>query len=119
MWRPWYAALWAEAAVLTGSADAADRVQRARSATADNPIATAIVDRAAALPRRRRPRRADRRGRRAAGSRLPLPVGPDTRLLGGRDRVRGEAVLAAWAPRRWSGLQDDVERGLRPPDAPG
>ena len=45
MWRPWYAALWAEAAVLSGHEDAADRIRRARVATADNPIATAIVDR--------------------------------------------------------------------------
>ena len=49
MWRPWYAALWAEAAVLAGHPDAADRIRRARVATADNPIAAAIVDRAAAL----------------------------------------------------------------------
>ena len=49
MWRPWYAAVWAEAAVLTESPETTDRVRRARVATADNPIATALVDRAAAL----------------------------------------------------------------------
>ena len=48
-WRPWYAALWAEAAVLAHTADAHDRIRRARRATRDNPIATAIVERAAAL----------------------------------------------------------------------
>ena len=80
MWRPWYGALWAEAAVLSGYADATDRIQRARVATAGNAIATAIVDRAAALTgARRRPRRVDRRGRRPAGRRLPLPVGPHAR----------------------------------------
>ena len=30
LWRPWYAALWAEAAVLSGREDAADRLDRAR-----------------------------------------------------------------------------------------
>jgi predicted ATPase/DNA-binding CsgD family transcriptional regulator len=48
-WRPWYSALWAEAAVLAHTADALDRIRRARRATRDNPIATAIVERAAAL----------------------------------------------------------------------
>ena len=49
MWRPWYAALWAEAAVLGRADDRADRVARARGATRDNPIALAIVERAAAI----------------------------------------------------------------------
>ena len=64
MWLPWYAALWAEAAVVTGQPDAAARIRRARLATRDNPVAAAIVDRAEALagtsrapgwPRRPRP----------------------------------------------------------------
>lgn len=45
LWRPWYAALWAEAAVLCGQYG---RLDRARLATRGNPIATAIVERAAA-----------------------------------------------------------------------
>src|SRR5260370_36201876 len=49
LWRPWYAALWAEAAVIAGHYDAADRIDRAHETTRDNPIATAIVARAAAL----------------------------------------------------------------------
>src|SRR4029079_2577427 len=49
MWRPWYAALWAEAAVLGCADDRRDRVARARGATRDNPIASAIVERAAAI----------------------------------------------------------------------
>ena len=64
MWRPWYAALWAEAAVVTGHPDAAARIRRARLITLDNPVAAAIVDRAGgaggdAADRRRRhwPRR--------------------------------------------------------------
>jgi hypothetical protein len=48
-WRPWYAALWAEAAVLDHHPDAAARIRRSRHATRDNPIATAIVDRAEAI----------------------------------------------------------------------
>ncbi|MEO5745920.1 MAG: LuxR C-terminal-related transcriptional regulator [Terracoccus sp.] len=49
MWRPWYAALWAEAAVLSGSEGVGAVIARARVQTEGNPIATAIVDRAAAL----------------------------------------------------------------------
>jgi predicted ATPase/DNA-binding CsgD family transcriptional regulator len=49
MWRPWYAALWAEAAVLAGSEDAADRVAAARRHTAENPVADLLVDRAVHL----------------------------------------------------------------------
>ncbi|GAA1251724.1 hypothetical protein GCM10009609_13800 [Pseudonocardia aurantiaca] len=49
LWRPWYAALWAEAAVLAGTPDAAERVEAVRSLTADNPVASALTDRAAAL----------------------------------------------------------------------
>ena len=48
-WRPWYAALWAEAAVLGRHPDAAARVARSRHAARDNPIATAIVERGAAI----------------------------------------------------------------------
>lgn len=48
-WRPWYAALWAEAAVLDDRDDAATRIQRSRHAARDNPIATAMVERAAAI----------------------------------------------------------------------
>jgi hypothetical protein len=49
LWRPWYAALWAEAAVLARHRDAAARIERSRHAARDNPIATAIVERAAAI----------------------------------------------------------------------
>jgi predicted ATPase/DNA-binding CsgD family transcriptional regulator len=48
-WRPWYAALWAEAAVLAGRADAAERVEQARLSVAANPVAMAMVERAAAF----------------------------------------------------------------------
>jgi predicted ATPase/DNA-binding CsgD family transcriptional regulator len=49
LWRPWYAALWAEAAVLAGHRDAAKRIERSRHAVRDNPIGAAIVERAAAI----------------------------------------------------------------------
>ena len=51
-WRPWYAALWAEAAVLAGHPAAEERIRRSGHAARDNPIATAIVERAAAIAAR-------------------------------------------------------------------
>jgi predicted ATPase/DNA-binding CsgD family transcriptional regulator len=51
MWRPWYAALWAEAAVLASHPNAAERVRRADAATRENEIAGTIVKRAADLLR--------------------------------------------------------------------
>jgi DNA-binding CsgD family transcriptional regulator len=48
-YRPWYAALCAEAAVLDRHPNAAGRIERSRHAARDNPIATAIVERAAAI----------------------------------------------------------------------
>src|SRR5262245_53469801 len=47
--RAWYAALWAEAAVLDHRDDAAARIERSRHAARDNPIAAAMVERAAAV----------------------------------------------------------------------
>ncbi|UJW28528.1 LuxR C-terminal-related transcriptional regulator [Saccharothrix sp. AJ9571] len=49
IWRPWYAALRAEAAVLSGSPDAQQRWDEARRWVTGNPIATALLERAAAL----------------------------------------------------------------------
>jgi hypothetical protein len=49
-WRQWYAALRAEAAVLSASGDhAAAPSAQTREIVAGNPLATAIVDRSAAL----------------------------------------------------------------------
>jgi len=103
MWRPWYAALWAEAAVVTGHRDTAARIRRARLATWDNPVAAAIVERAAALA-----------GAGAAGASAgqhPTALAPAAAALeaagcryqwartlvamGGAERARGEAELAA------------------------
>jgi predicted ATPase/DNA-binding CsgD family transcriptional regulator len=52
MWLPWYAALWAEAAVLAGRRDAADRLEPARRAARGNPIAEGIIERSAAIAAR-------------------------------------------------------------------
>jgi predicted ATPase/DNA-binding CsgD family transcriptional regulator len=52
MYRPWYAAVWAEAAVLARRDNALSRIARARPAAKDNPIASAMVERAAALAAR-------------------------------------------------------------------
>jgi hypothetical protein len=49
LFRPWYAAVWAEAGVLGRRSDALDRIDRARRAARDNPVASAIIRRAAAF----------------------------------------------------------------------
>ncbi|MER5638558.1 LuxR C-terminal-related transcriptional regulator [Kitasatospora sp. NPDC002227] len=94
MWRPWYAAVWAEAAVLADDPSAADRIARARLNTAGNPVALAVVERSAALAA------GDRTGLLAAADQL-LAGGcryqwaRTLALAGGPDRARGEAELAA------------------------
>lgn len=49
IWRPWHAGLQAEAAVLAGRPDAAAVLDATRAASRGNPVAEALVDRAAAL----------------------------------------------------------------------
>jgi predicted ATPase/DNA-binding CsgD family transcriptional regulator len=49
VWKPWYAAVWAEAGVAAGVPDARSRVDRARALARGNPVAAAIVERAAVL----------------------------------------------------------------------
>jgi predicted ATPase/DNA-binding CsgD family transcriptional regulator len=111
MWRPWYAALWAEAAVLTGHPDAAARIRRARLAASGNPVAAAIVARAGALIGERAGALAgDRDGQHpAALHRVGLhPAAAALEAagcryqwartlvaIGGAERLRGEAELAA------------------------
>ena len=48
-WRPWYTAVWAEAGVLAALPDRRSRLDRARFVVRGNPIAAAIVERAAAI----------------------------------------------------------------------
>lgn len=49
LWRPWWAAFWAEASVLAELPDSFERIERSRPFVAANPIARALVDRAAAI----------------------------------------------------------------------
>jgi predicted ATPase/DNA-binding CsgD family transcriptional regulator len=93
MWRPWYAALWAEAAVVARHPDAAARIRRARLATRDNPIAAAIVDRAEALAGGRDGLAPAAAALAAAGCRYQWAR--TLVVIGGADRERGEAALAA------------------------
>jgi predicted ATPase len=101
MWRPWYAALWAEAAVLSGHPDAAVRIHRARLATWDNPIAAAIVARAEALTGRSAQALAgDRAGLAPAAAALEAAGcryqwARTLVAIGGAERATGEAALAA------------------------
>ncbi|MEC3919781.1 ATP-binding protein [Nocardia sp. CDC160] len=48
-WFPWYVALHAEAAALSGSPNAAADLAEARAAVSENPVATAIIDRTEAI----------------------------------------------------------------------
>ena len=73
-WRPWYAALWAEAAVLDRHPDAAARIERSRHAARDNPIAAAMVERAAAIAAGDRDEARPPRDH-LRPARLPLPAG--------------------------------------------
>ena len=93
MWRPWYAALWAEAAVLSGHPDAAARTYRARLATLGNPIAGAIVARAEALTGERAGLAPAAAALEAAGCRYQWAR--TLVAIGGTERARGEAALAA------------------------
>ncbi|MDT4956865.1 MAG: hypothetical protein QOD31_664 [Pseudonocardiales bacterium] len=110
MWRPWYAALWAEAAVLSGQEDAAARLVRARLMASGNPIATAIVDRAAALAERAG-QDGDRDGLTAAAAALEATGcryqwARTLVLIGGEQRARGEAMLATMGATPMAGLPE-------------
>ena len=107
MWRPWYAAMWAEAAVVSGHADAAARVGRARLMATGNPIATAVIDRAAALDGWD----GDRDGLTAAAAALQdagcrYQWARTLVFIGGAQRARGESELAAMGatPMVWPAL---------------
>lgn len=101
MWRPWYAALWAEAAVLTGHRDAFSRIRRARQMTMENPIAAAIVDRAAALADDRTTLATAAGALAAAGCRYQWAR--TLIFIGETQRARGESELAAMgaSPMAW------------------
>ncbi|HEY0374452.1 MAG TPA: LuxR C-terminal-related transcriptional regulator [Amnibacterium sp.] len=92
IWRPWYAAWWAEAAVLAGRDDAPSRIARARAIVPPNPIAVALVDRADALLRHDAgalPAIADRLAAMGAGYQQARTLV----LAGGGHRERGDGML--------------------------
>jgi predicted ATPase/DNA-binding CsgD family transcriptional regulator len=94
LWRQWYAALKAEAAVLTGHPDAKERLDRAQQIAAGNPIATAIVERAEAL------QRDDREGLVTAAAAFesagcPYQQARSLVLAGGNARVTGLTMFDA------------------------
>jgi hypothetical protein len=92
-WLHWYVALRAEAAVLAGSPDASDLLAGARTIVAGNPIAGAIVERAAALPDNDQERllaaaeALDAAGCRYQSARTMV-------LAGGEHAIRGAAAVA-------------------------
>jgi predicted ATPase/DNA-binding CsgD family transcriptional regulator len=93
-WRPWYAAVWAEAAVLAGDPAAAERLVDARPMVAPNPTTAAMVERAAALAAGERDRLVDLAGTLAeAGCRYQ--AARTLVLAGGPHAVVGRAAMAA------------------------
>src|SRR5262245_6340185 len=93
-WRSWYAAVWAEAGVFAALPDRRDRLDRARFVVRSNRIASAIVERAAAVDA------GDTEGLlivadafAAAGCRYQHAR--SLVLAGGEQRVEGEAIMAA------------------------
>ena len=93
MWRPWYAALWVEAAVLIGRDGSAEQIERARLMSAGNPIAAAIVDRAAALAGDRRGLIPAAAALEAAGCRYQWAR--TLVFIGDTEQARGQSALAA------------------------
>jgi hypothetical protein len=92
MWRPWYAALWAETAVLAGAPHAAERVAAARIHTAENPVADLLLDRTAHLLGRRGDLSAIAAGLDGLGA--PYQAARTRVLSGGAEALRGERELA-------------------------
>jgi hypothetical protein len=93
IWRQWYAALHAEAAVLAGHPDAGGRLAAARAMVAGHPVAAAIVERAEALLGGDRDRLlAAAAALDAAGSRYQWAR--TLTLAGGPESTTGAAALA-------------------------
>ncbi len=97
MWKPWYASVWAEAGVLAGLPEAADRVARARSVASGNPVVEAVLLRAEGLLE------GGEHGHAALAAAAAALHGLGARyqwartlvMLGGDERERGEQELAA------------------------
>ncbi|HEU0286266.1 MAG TPA: LuxR C-terminal-related transcriptional regulator [Nocardioidaceae bacterium] len=93
-WRKWYAAVWAEIGVLAELPDRRERLEIARFTVGGNPVASAMVERAAALLD------GDRDGLLAAADALDAAGCAYQRartliLAGGEEGAEGEAVMAA------------------------
>ena len=105
MWKPWYASVWAEAAVLAGLPEAADRIERARAVASGNPVVAAILLRAEGLleggEHHHAALAAAATSLHGAGARYQWAR--TLVMLGGEDRERGEQELAALgaAPMPW------------------
>jgi hypothetical protein len=93
-WRPWYAALWAEAAVLAGDPAADQRLADARPLVAPNPIAAAMVERAAALAAGERDRLVEVAAPLAQAG-CPYQAARTLILAGGAHAAEGRAAMAA------------------------
>jgi predicted ATPase/DNA-binding CsgD family transcriptional regulator len=104
MWRPWYAALWAEAAVLAGTADAGTRIASARAHTGENPVADLLVDRAEHL-------------RGGPGDPLPLALADRLDGLGARYQAARTRVLAGGAAAE-RGERELLDLGTAPSTSP-
>jgi hypothetical protein len=94
VWRPWYAAVWAEAGVLGRLADRRARLDRARFVVRENPIAAALVERADAVDV------GDTRRLLAAAAALDAAGcryqhARTLVLAGGEARAEGEQILAS------------------------
>ena len=93
-WRQWYAAVWAEVAVMTELPDRRQRLDRARLIVGHNPVASAIVDRAEAIDAGDIDRLLTAAtALDAAGCRYQYAR--SLVLAGGDARARGNAILAA------------------------
>ena len=93
-WRQWYAAVWAEVAVMTELPDRRQRLDRARLIVGRNPVASAIVDRAEAIDAGNIDRLLTAAtALDAAGCRYQYAR--SLVLAGGDARARGNAILAA------------------------
>jgi hypothetical protein len=93
-WRQWYTALWAEAAVLAEQADRRERVEWARFIVGQNPIASALVDRADAIDTGDADRLLASADALAVAG-CPYQHARTLVFAGGEARARGEAILAA------------------------
>jgi hypothetical protein len=93
-WRTWYAAVWAEAAVMAGHPDAAERLAVARTIAAPNPTASAMVERAAALAAGERDRLAGLAAT-LAGEGCRYQAARTLILAGGAHAADGREAMAA------------------------